>query len=267
MPRRTSRLTMLAAASALALAAVSPALAAENDAHVRVLHASPDAPAVDVYVNDTRVLTNVPFKVISNYLPLPAGTHQVKVTPTGDAATAVIDAPVTVEVGKKYTVAAINPVASIEPLVLTDNVTATSGTAKVRIVHLSPDAGNVDVAPDGGDALIEDLAYKADTGYVDLPGGAYDLEVRAAGTTTVALDLPSITLENGKGYSVFAVGTAAGSSLDVVLATDAILAPETDTIDQPAAAATGQWTLALVLAGAALVALGGYRLATVRARR
>src|SRR5690606_27820043 len=44
-------------------------------ARVRVVHASPDAPTVDVWVNDALTLENVPFKAVSDYLSVPGGTY------------------------------------------------------------------------------------------------------------------------------------------------------------------------------------------------
>ena len=56
-----------------------PASAAEM-AKVRVVHASPDAPAVDVYVDGAKALSNVTFFTASDYLSLPAGEHRFQVT-------------------------------------------------------------------------------------------------------------------------------------------------------------------------------------------
>ena len=94
---------------------------------VRVLHASPDAPAVDVYLDDVKVdaLTNVPFGTISGYLDVPAGDHNVKVYATGTTTGAVIDANVTVASGSRYTIAATNAVASIAAQVIKDEPTPT----------------------------------------------------------------------------------------------------------------------------------------------
>lgn len=58
---------------------------------VRIVHGAPSAPAVDVYVTApgadlataVPTLTNVSFGVASGYLSVPAGTYQVRVTPTG----------------------------------------------------------------------------------------------------------------------------------------------------------------------------------------
>jgi len=266
MIQSARRIALAAAAGALALAAVGPVSAAD-DAMVRVLHASPDAPNVDVWVDDQPALTDVPFKALSDYLALPAGEHQVKVTPAGDADTAVIDAAVTVEAGQRYTIAAINALASIEAKVLVDDANPTADGAKVRIVHFSPDAGAVDVAPDGADALVEGLEFPNDTGYVDLAAGAYDLEVRAGGTDTVALDLPEITLEAGNAYSVFAVGSAEAGSLDVVIGADGTAMPATDTVGETAATGPGWAAAAAIVAVALLASIGAVRrFASVRAR-
>jgi hypothetical protein len=236
--RTISRLARVAAAASLLLAFAGPASAADT-AKVRVLHASPDAPAVDVYLDDAIVgpLTSVPFGTISGYLDIPAGAHNVKVYATGTTTGPVIDADVTVSTGRKYTIAATNAVASIEAKVIEDQPAANCSTAQVRVVHLSADAPAVDVGTAGSapaDAVVKNLAYPNATGYLDLPAGSYDLEVRLAGTSTVALALPGVTIADCKSYSVFAVGSAAtpavgGNALQVVVAVDATATPSTAT--------------------------------------
>ena len=213
--RPIARIARIAAGAALALALAAPVSAAD-EAMVRVLHASPDAPAVDVYLDDTIVdaLTNVPFGTISDYLAVPAGDHNVKVYATGTTSSPVIDADVTVATGQKYTIAATNAVASIEAQVLEDTPSPSCDTAQVRVVHFSADAPAIDVAPTGAapaDAVVKNLAYPNATDYLALPGGSYDLEVRLAGTTTVALALPDVAIDDCNSYSVFAIGSAAGT--------------------------------------------------------
>ena len=194
MRRRMALLLHLLAAGILTLSVAGVATAADT-AKVRVLHASPDAPAVDVYLDDTIVdaLTNVPFGTISGYLPVPAGDHNVKVYATGTTTAPVIDADVTLAAGASYTIAATGAVASITAQVLQDQPSPDCDGASVRVVHFSADAPAVDIATAGSDpadAVVKNLEYPNATGYVALPAGSYDLEVRLAGTTTVALDLP-----------------------------------------------------------------------------
>lgn len=239
------------------LAGALPVAASNHRALVRVLHASPDAPAVDIYIDDTIVdgWTNVPFGTLSDYMAVPAGTYNVKVYATGDATTPVINTDVTVDAGTSYTIAASGFVGdnSLIAYPFADEPALESGRALVRVVHLSPDAPAVDVAPDGAAALISNLAFPDATDYAALDPATYDLEVRLAGTMTVALDLDPLELEAGKAYSVFAIGSAAqqpagGNALQVVVGLDDQLLPNTDTLaEQPM---TSNW-LAL---GAALVA-------------
>jgi hypothetical protein len=271
---RTPRLAGLIAAGALALAVAAPASAADTTM-VRVLHASPDAPAVDIWVDGELTLENVPFKTLSNYLKLPAGEHQIVVVATGTTEPAVIDASPTFEAGKKYTVAATGFVADIAPAVFVDNGKAVAGSAKLRVVHLSPDAPAVDVAVKGqdpADAPVQDLAFPDATGYLKLAPGSYDFEVRVADTDTVALPLDGVQLESGKNYSVFAVGSAsgeapAGQELTVVVGIDGVAAPATDTIGtESTPAGNGMALVALLVAGIVGLALS-VRLATSRARR
>ena len=271
MNRSVRRIARVVLASSLLLSLAGPVSAADT-AMVRVLHASPDAPAVDVYLDDTIVapLTNVPFGTISGYLDIPAGAHNVKVYATGTTTGAVIDANVTVAAGQRYTIAATNAVASIEPQVIEDDPAPSCSTAQVRVVHLSADAPAVDVATAGAapaDAVVKNLAYPSPTAYLALPADTYDLEVRLAGTSTVALALPGVAVEDCKSYSVFAIGSAAtpavgGNALQVVVAVDATAAapgttaPPTDTLPAAMPASDGGGiALAVVFAGAGLASV------------
>ena len=257
-----SAISRLLPAFALAVAIAAPA-SASNHATVRVLHASPDAPAVDIYLDDAAVsaLTNVPFATLSDYLDVPSGDHNVKVYATGTTTDPVIDVDVTLAAGTAYTIAATDAVAAITPQVLVDDPAPDCDTAQVRVVHFSADAPAVDIAPAGAtpdEAVIKNLAYPDASDYVALPGGTYDLEVRPAGETTVALDLPGVAVEDCMAYSVFAIGSAAdpavgGNGLQVVVAVDASAdpdMPETDTL--PATGSNG--VPPLVLIGVAMLA-------------
>lgn len=191
----------------------------EGDACVNIIHASPDAPAVDVYVNGEVALENVEFTQFSGWLALPAGDYHVQVTATGDMPeNAVIDTELTIEAGNAYHVAAVGTLDSISAAVIQADLSELQGdTARVQVIHASPDAPAVDVAVAGGDVLVENLAFGAASGYLEVPAGAYDLEVRPTGTMDVALDLPGVELQAGMVYDVIAVGQLADESLSVIV--------------------------------------------------
>ncbi len=80
---------------------------------------------------------------------------------------------------------------------LEDDPAPVASAAKVRVIHFSADAPAVDIATAGSsvdEAVVKGLAYPNATGYLELPGGTYDLEVRLAGETTVALPLADVTI-------------------------------------------------------------------------
>jgi len=246
------RFTTVATVLILALAMATSAFA-QSQVRVRVVHASPDAPAVDVLVNDGVAFSNAPFKGITGYATLNPATYNVKVVPTGATEPVVIEADLTLE-AKDYTVVALGQLANIEPLVLVDNNSApAAGKAHVRFVHASPDAPAVDIAVKGGPVLFSNIAFKGVGDYLPVDAGTYNLEVRLAGTDTVALDVPGVALNNGTVYTIFAMGLAGGTPvLQAVPSVD--VAPALLPQSGGESATAPYWLI--VMLGAALLAGG-----------
>lgn len=187
--------------------AASTILLKDNRAQLRAAHLSPDAPNVDIYVDGSKILTDVPFKAASDYLLVQSGNHQLVVTPTGTT-TAVIDIPLNLEAMSVTTAAVVNFVANIEALALEDDLTTPeAGTAHLRVVHASPDAPNVDVLLDGNQVL-SDVPFKGISAYLPVTAGSHTVTVNVTGTSTSVIDAP-VTLDDGAIYTIFAVGAAA----------------------------------------------------------
>jgi phage baseplate assembly protein gpV len=180
-------------------------------AQVLVSHASPNAPGVDLLVDNSVVGTNLTYPNNTGYLTVPAGTRNIKVRVTGTTTT-VIDANVPLAANAVYSVFAADSVSNLTPVVLTDDLTApAAGKAHVRFVHLAPNAPAVDIALQGGAVVFPNTVFKNSTAFTPLDAGTYNLEVRVAGTSTVVLSLPNVTFANGGIYTVFARGFVGGS--------------------------------------------------------
>lgn len=194
----------------------------QGKAKVRVAHLSPDAPNVDVWVDDSRVLENVPYKTFSQYLELLSGSYRVQVTPAGSTAPVVIDAMLDLNANEAYTVAATGLLGAndIKPLVLQDDLEFEANNAKVRFVHTSPDAPAVDIAVAGGPVLFSNIEFRSASVYLSVAPGAYNLEVRVAGTNTVALNVPGVALDGSANYAVFAIGQLSNGSLNALPVVD-----------------------------------------------
>lgn len=221
------RIAMVVGAFMLAFAFVLPAEAQSGMAMVRVIHASPDAPAVDVFVDGNAVLTNVAFPAISAYLEVPAGPHAIAVAPAGaGAAAAVITANPTLAAGSAYTVAAVGELANIKGQIYNDNLAApAAGKAHVRVIHASPDAPAVDVKVAGGPTLISALAFPNASDYLPVDAASYNLQVTPAGASDVVIDLPNTALQAGTIYDVVAVGQLANIRVELATTTPSSTMP------------------------------------------
>jgi hypothetical protein len=250
---------------------VAPAFAA-GEAMVRVTHASPDAPAVDVCVNGSVAFPNLAFGKTTDYAKLPAGSYDVQVYAAGSncQGTPVIDAKGLALEAKAYTVMAIGKLAEIKPLILVDNLGApAAGKVHVRFVHASPDAPAVDITTADGTKIFTNVAFGKSVDFTPLPAGTYDLQARVAGTDTVALDLPGVNLPEGAILTVVAEGFAGGGDpklgVQVISYPAMAAAPATLPVSGGETASNNAWLL--MLAGAALVAVGfGWRYARNNAR-
>lgn len=222
----------LAMLAAVALTACSDddndVTAPGTTAQLRVVHASPDAPNVDVLVDNASVLTNVAYKAASDYLPVPSGSRNLKVRAAGTT-TVVIDQDATLTQRTYYTVLATGRVASIAPLVLTDDQTSpASGNVRLRLVHASPTAGNVDIYVteptaeiDTATPTLTNVAFRAVSSYLEVPAGTYRVRITPAGTKTVAIDVNNVTLAAGQVRTAVAVdATGGGAPLSAILLGD-----------------------------------------------
>jgi len=200
-------------------------------ADLRVVHASPDAPAVDVVVNDDFANPLVPglaFPGATPFVSVPPATYNVKVTDAATQSVVPIDADLDLEAGVRYTVLAVGNLAALEPLIATDDPRPVATEAKVRIIHASPTAQSVDIyvtAP-GADinALAPTLAavpFKANTGFLPLAAGNYDVTVTPAGTKNAAIGPAPISVVNGGVYTAIARDAAGGGApLGLILLDD-----------------------------------------------
>ncbi|MDP4119973.1 MAG: DUF4397 domain-containing protein [Bacillota bacterium] len=194
--------------------------------YIRVLHASPDAPAVDVYANDNLISKNLSYKQLTPYLPVMPGIYNLKVYPAGQQVNPVINTNVTVTPNSAFTIAAVGKLANIGllpiheiympqvPMNMMDN-------SYVRFVHLSPDAPAVDITLPDGTKLFENVSYKEYTNYIGVKPGTYTLQVKPTGSDKVVLTVPNVSLMPGMLYSVYAVGLVGENPpLEAIISSD-----------------------------------------------
>lgn len=230
-PTRRGVLRSIGAGTAVLVVGSGVAAAHDDEtvggAKVRVVHASPDAPNVDVFVDGEKVLADVPYTTVSGYLELPADTYEVTVAAASDAEdpdeaeTVVFQEDVAFE-SEDYTLAAIGeltPDVSDEEFrvaVYEDALgTLDEDIGRVRIVHASPDAPAVDVrVVDDDGATVLTLADGIEFGEagenVEGESGTYSVAVFPAGADEdldeAVFGPTDVEVHEGELLTVFAMG-------------------------------------------------------------
>jgi len=194
---------------------------APGKAMIRVVHASADAPKVDVYAVGVKnpIVTGIAYGDASPYIEVDPGSpaFELRASPsTSSDPVAFATAPIAIAAGDKITAVAAGRLGSkdgddaLRILPLAEKFDAAKpGTAVVRVVHASPDAPavGVDVGDDNPRAPeIAGLARFADTGAagVALPSGAaLRVGIDAAGARVTSFTTPKLP----EGAEVFVIAT------------------------------------------------------------
>ncbi|MFD1714063.1 DUF4397 domain-containing protein [Amnibacterium flavum] len=205
----------LLAAGAALLPATSATAAPDDTGWIRVAHLSPDTKSVDVKLSalaggdSLYDLSDVGYGVVSDYMPLPAGTYTVAMVGSDAPADSepAISASVTINAGTASTLAAIGTNSELETKVFTDDLSAPSeGAARVRLVQASTTSDKVDVATTTGLSIAKGAPSGTATGYAEVPAGPWNLTVRA----TSARGAASVDLPVGSVSTLFVLDTPAG---------------------------------------------------------
>lgn len=210
----------------------------EETAGLRVAHASPDAPAVDVYVDGTKAVSELAFRSVTQYLEVPTGSREVAVTVAGTETT--VFGPATLDLAAEdYTAIARGEVSSDDTEFTVDVFEDSNGAnlgdeARVRAIHASPDAPAVDVTVnDDALTLFDDLSYGSSSGYAVVPASGYQIEIRPADGGDPVFEV-DVELSAGSTYTAFAVGYLSPSdeptdeAFGLVLTEDASAPPRGD---------------------------------------
>src|SRR5215210_3876048 len=189
---------------------------AEADATLRVIHASPGAPEVDVLLDGQTLLQGVPYGTASSYSTLTPEEHRVQIVPSGQTAdAAVVDETIDAAPGQAYLVAVFGLLNDIGGAVYDVDLSEIEpGTARVRLLNLSPDAGAVDLLETGGDEWFGGVDLGDASDYRDIAPGTYSADVRGDDDRSL-LTVNELPFEETRVYDVVVLGQIADDSLEL----------------------------------------------------
>jgi len=189
-----------------ALAAAVPVAAADSPSQIRAIHASPDTPAVDVYLDAATVVPALAFGNASGYLPVTTGTHDIRVFAAGADPTVdrpFIAAPGTqIPADARLSIVAAGMFASIRAVTVNDaSPPPAAGGAKLRLVNVGADTLRVDLAA-AGTVLFPNTSFGTITPYREVAAQSATLDVRPAGETKPLIST-TVRPEAGSNSSVY----------------------------------------------------------------
>ncbi len=221
MKEQLRRSIAVFAVLALMLAIGSSAVMAQGGtAMIRFVHVIPGASAVDIYTDGQLTARNLNFGSATTYASLPAGDHQVTVTPA-DATNVLWQQVVSAGDGAALTLVA----ASANPpsfLVYNDDLNPLDlGKARLTAIHAISGASDVDLLLTDGRPVIPGLSYGVQAGTLDVPSYAYDFALTASGGSASAPLLTANGVSLSSGTSVILLVYGAPDSPSVMTLTQA----------------------------------------------
>ena len=176
-------------------------------ARIKVAHAAPDYPFIDMLVDNSVSFSNVPYKGVSSYLTVAAGAHTLKIEPTSVPGSFIATGPATLAGGHDYTVFATDVGGTAKFTLLSDsNLPPVSGRVRVRFVNATTDVASMDVLVNFVKQVGALPDYSASQ-YLDLAPAIYSLTFNTAGTTSAVLTLPAVQLDANLRYTIYVVGS------------------------------------------------------------
>ncbi|WP_241654994.1 DUF4397 domain-containing protein [Granulicella sibirica] len=167
---------------------------------VRIIDASPDAPAVDIYQGSNPVAYNLGFGTATSYIPISPGLYDFTADTTGTRQV-LTTARATFATGGQYTVLISNIAASLQEIVIKDQgASAPSGNVSLRFLDEGTATGAVDVylVPSGSaitavSPLVTGFTFGTNSGYLNVPAGAYKVVIYPTGSVPTATSVGSYT--------------------------------------------------------------------------
>jgi hypothetical protein len=155
--------------------------------------------AVDIRLNDTVYLKEIPTEGLSEYFILPTNVYQLEISPSASSE----DRPI---MSRSLDISGEN----FSTYMITNDAIhhfpseqfLPENEVKLRVIHLSKNTNNLDVRVKGGDCVFGDVSFGSATPYLGLSPISVDLELTISKTKHVLLPIPKIGLQANTIYSL-----------------------------------------------------------------
>lgn len=190
----------------------------DDTSNLMIVNASPNGGSVDASANGSVIVTNLAYPSNSGYKAVASGTTNIIVTQSGTT-NQILNGTLAMSADSYYTLYVIDSAHERKATYTQDDLSApSSGKAKVRLLHLSPNSPNVDVTINGNSSAAfnsrgyNDIASNASFfNFTEVDAAGLNLQVKLTGTSTVLATIPTINLQAGKIYTLIIRGFSGGT--------------------------------------------------------
>lgn len=172
---------------------------------VRFLHAIPEGEDVDIYINNLPFYKGLDFTEFSPYVYVPQGNYTVTVYIEDTKENPILNEKINVNVNELVTISITGDGENIKLLPVVEETEVVSGSnARVRVVHLSPNAPAVNISADNKE-LFANVKYMDVTPYISIQAKDYVVNLEEARTNRI-MRQNRVTVNQGRIYTFYAVG-------------------------------------------------------------
>lgn len=180
-------------------------------AQYKFINASLVPSPLNVFIDGTLQLSNIPPSGVSNYQKTVAGAHNFSIEATSTPGASLLALSQTLAPATDTSIALTGTAGALAALVLhDDNLPPPSGTAGVRVVNTSASGDSFDVFVNFS-KQVAGLTVNAASPYLNFNAAAnvgtvYEFDFNVAGTTTVVLKLAAVALASSHKYTIYLTG-------------------------------------------------------------
>jgi hypothetical protein len=173
-----------------------------------VFHASPSTDSLNFFLDANKVNTKlVGLGDSINYAEAFIGDRLAEIKKKDGAS--IFKKSIKLEKDKAYSLFITNAKdkTDAEYVQITDDLTnPATGKAKIRFVHVSPDAGKLNLAVTGGADLFTEKEFKSATEFKEIDAKKQSFEIVDQGSDAVLSTLVDVDIKAGKIYTIWVKG-------------------------------------------------------------
>ncbi len=180
--------------------------------YVRFLNASPSLTGANFYIGNSLASPELGFGCFSGYVKVPRGTQEIIVAEGGNKGKAIAKLTLPFNQGEVYTVAAVHSDGNTMAYAISEPTQRdNSNYGHVRVCHLSPSLGDLDISANGY-KILGNIDYLELSKYICMTPGKYEFSATDNKTSRLSLVMPNQNVSPGKYNTIYIVGNGSDTA-------------------------------------------------------